>query len=73
MLNEKTLAAAIKTRRLQLNYTQEYIAYKLNMSQNAYSKMELGYTSITVSRLIELCRALETDLFDMLKPVMQVA
>ncbi|MBD1365058.1 helix-turn-helix transcriptional regulator [Mucilaginibacter sp. ZT4R22] len=63
----------IRSRRLQLNYTQEYIAYKLNMSQNAYSKLELGYTAVTIERLVELCDALEMDVYDMLKPVLQVA
>jgi transcriptional regulator with XRE-family HTH domain len=73
MFNGKLLAMAIRSRRLQLNYTQEYIAYKLNMSQNAYSKLELGYTAVTIERLVELCNALEVDVHDMLRPVLQVA
>jgi transcriptional regulator with XRE-family HTH domain len=73
MFNGKLLAMAIRSRRLQLNYTQEYIAYKLNMSQNAYSKLELGYTAVTIERLVELCSALEVDVHDMLRPVLQVA
>ncbi|OOQ57114.1 helix-turn-helix domain-containing protein [Mucilaginibacter pedocola] len=73
MFNGKLLAMAIRSRRLQLNYTQEYIAYKLNMSQNAYSKLELGYTSVTVERFVELCGALQVDVHDMLKPGLQVA
>ncbi|WP_224751106.1 helix-turn-helix domain-containing protein [Mucilaginibacter pankratovii] len=73
MFNGKLLAMTIRSRRLQLNYTQEYIAYKLNMSQNAYSKLELGYTAVTIERLVELCDALEMDVYDMLKPVLQVA
>ncbi|MEO7216504.1 helix-turn-helix transcriptional regulator [Mucilaginibacter sp.] len=73
MFNGKLLAMAIRSRRLQLNYTQEYIAYKLNMSQNAYSKLELGYTAVTIGRFVEICSALEVDVYDMLKPVLQVA
>ncbi|RWY48131.1 helix-turn-helix domain-containing protein [Mucilaginibacter gilvus] len=73
MFNGKLLAMTIRSRRLKLNYTQEYIAYKLNMSQNAYSKLELGYTAVTIERFVELCNALEVDVYDMLKPVLQVA
>lgn len=73
MFNRKTLAAAIRQRRLQLNYTQDYIAYKLNMSQNAYSKVELGFTAVTLDRFILLCDAMEIDMRDMLKPVLYVA
>lgn len=73
MFNEKALAMAVRSRRLQLNYTQEYIAYKLNMSQNAYSKLELGNTAITVGRLAVLCGALEIDMFELLKPLTHVA
>ena len=73
MFSEKALALAVRNRRLHLNYTQEYIAYKLNMSQNAYSKLELGNTSISVIRLFELCHALEIDALDMLRPLTLVA
>jgi transcriptional regulator with XRE-family HTH domain len=56
-MNEKisykmqVIAANIKNRRLTVNYKQEFVAAKLFISQNAYSKIELGYTRITVERL----------------------
>ncbi|AMR34036.1 hypothetical protein A0256_22605 [Mucilaginibacter sp. PAMC 26640] len=68
MFNEKALAMVVRARRLQLNYTQEYVAFKLNLSQNAYSKLELGNTTISVSRLFELCEALEIDALELLRP-----
>lgn len=55
----KALAAVIRKRREERNYTQEYLAYKLNISQNAYSKIELGYTKITVERLFQIAEVLE--------------
>lgn len=70
--NGKLLAQAIRDRRLTLNYTQEYIAYKLNISQNAYSKFELGFTNITLIRFVQLCDALEIGMQEMLQPVMKV-
>ncbi|WP_259070998.1 helix-turn-helix domain-containing protein [Mucilaginibacter sp. X4EP1] len=44
------------------NYTQDYLAAKLNISQNAYSKIELGYSSVTLSRLIHIAEILEISL-----------
>jgi transcriptional regulator with XRE-family HTH domain len=57
----KAIAAVIRKRREERNYTQEYLAYKLNISQNAYSKIELGYTKITVERLFQIAEVLETS------------
>lgn len=47
----KSVAANIRKTREFRNYTQEYLAAKLGISQNAYSKIELGYTKITLERL----------------------
>ncbi|MCC8424991.1 helix-turn-helix domain-containing protein [Mucilaginibacter sp. UR6-11] len=63
----KAIAAVIRKKREQKNYTQEYLAYKLDISQNAYSKIELGYTKITVERLFQIADVLEvnpTELLD---------
>lgn len=71
--NGKVLAKAIRDRRLKLNYTQEYVATQLHISQNAYSKFELGFTNITLIRFVQLCQALEIEMYDLLKPVLQAA
>ena len=71
--NGKVLAMVIRERRLQLNYSQDYVAGRLEMSQNAYSKLELGATAVTVSRFIELSDILETDIHSLLKPALHVA
>jgi len=60
-LRIKAVAANIRNKREKLNYTQEYLAAKLGISQNAYSKIELGYTKITVERLFQISEILETD------------
>lgn len=62
----KTIAVIIRKKREEKNYTQEYLAYKLNISQNAYSKIELGYTKITVERLFQIAEVLETEAIDLL-------
>jgi len=48
------------------NYTQDYLAAKLNISQNAYSKIELGYSSITLTRLIHIAEILEISLVELI-------
>jgi transcriptional regulator with XRE-family HTH domain len=60
----KAVAAAIRKKREFRNYTQEYLALKLHISQNAYSKIELGYTKITLERLFQIADILEFDVID---------
>ena len=60
-LDFKPMLLIIKQKRNELNYSQEYIALKLKTSQNAYSKIELGQTKITVDRFIAICKILELD------------
>jgi transcriptional regulator with XRE-family HTH domain len=62
----KAVAVNIRNKREKLNYTQEYLAAKLGISQNAYSKIELGYTKITVERLFQIAEILETDLIELI-------
>jgi transcriptional regulator with XRE-family HTH domain len=65
-LKIKAIAANIRTKREKRNYTQEYLAYKLSISQNAYSKIELGYTKITLERLFQIAEILEIDVISLL-------
>jgi transcriptional regulator with XRE-family HTH domain len=52
------IRANIIQERQRLNYTQEYLGYKLGISQNAYSKIELGYTRITVKHFFHIAEIL---------------
>jgi len=63
----KTVAVNIRKIREYRNYTQEYLAMKLSISQNAYSKIELGYTKITLERLYQIAQILEVDLIELIK------
>lgn len=58
----KLVAFNIRKQREEKNYTQEYLAAKLKISQNAYSKIELGYTKITLERLFQIADILETSI-----------
>ncbi|WP_443937332.1 helix-turn-helix domain-containing protein [Pedobacter sp. MW01-1-1] len=66
---------ALKTRKVSENirkirefrdYTQEYLAAKLKISQNAYSKIELGYSKLTIERLFHVASILEIDVAKLL-------
>jgi transcriptional regulator with XRE-family HTH domain len=62
MYNNATIATNVKNARLNKNYSQDYIAGKLNISQNAYSKVELGQTKITLERLSIIADVLQVEL-----------
>ena len=54
----------IRSIRIAKQFSQDYVAAKLNISQNAYSKIELGYTKITLERLFQIADILEFDVTD---------
>ncbi|NCD68648.1 helix-turn-helix domain-containing protein [Mucilaginibacter agri] len=57
----KNIASNIRRIRESKGYTQEYLAMKLGISQNAYSKIELGYTKITLERLFHISKIIEVE------------
>ena len=62
----KTIASNIRKLREYRDYTQDYLAAKLNISQNAYSKIELGYSRITLERLFVISSVLEIKPADLI-------
>lgn len=62
----KTIASNIRKLREYRDYTQDYLAAKLSISQNAYSKIELGYSRITLERLFIIGSVLEVNPADLI-------
>ena len=62
----KEVASSIRKVREFRNYTQDYLAAKLEISQNAYSKIELGYSKITLDRLFHIALILEVEVTQLL-------
>jgi transcriptional regulator with XRE-family HTH domain len=60
------IAYNIKSLRLERGYSQEYVGMKLNMSQNTFSKIELGYVELTVKRMIQIADLLGVDANDLM-------
>lgn len=52
--------------RFEKGYTQRYVAHKLRISQNAYSKMEIGKSQLTMERLILFADVMDVDLVNLL-------
>jgi hypothetical protein len=57
--NFKTVADRIKEMRLKKNYSQDYIAKRLGISQKAYSKIENNETRLNVDALLSIADVLE--------------
>jgi transcriptional regulator with XRE-family HTH domain len=52
----------IRSRREQLGYSQEYMAFKLEMSQNAYCKIENGNCRLTIDTLLVIGQVLQVSM-----------
>lgn len=55
------LGLTIRTYRRSKNFSQEYMATKLSISQNAYSKIEAGKCRCSVYRLMNILHVLQVD------------
>ncbi|WP_289662262.1 helix-turn-helix transcriptional regulator [Flavobacterium panacagri] len=64
------MAATIKNKirniRELKNYTQEYMADKLGVTQAGYSKIEKGKTSLSYEKLVEIGRILDVSVEDII-------
>ena len=51
------------------NYSQEYVAEKLGITQNAYSRIETNQTKVTTDRLRQLAEILDIPVSDLISDV----
>lgn len=63
----KAVAANIKSRRTELHISQTQMANLLNITQNAYSKIEITKTKMSVERLYEIAEILKISPQELLK------
>ncbi len=61
--NAKAKSVANNIRRVRefRNYTQDYVSRKIGISQNAYSKLELGFHKLSLERLFQIADVLEIE------------
>jgi transcriptional regulator with XRE-family HTH domain len=56
----------IRIQRLTKKYSQEYMAFMLDISQAAYSKIERDETELTIKRIYEIAEILEINPFTLM-------
>ena len=61
-----TIGEKIRIRRLTKNYSQEYMAFMLDISQAAYSNLERDETELTIRRIYEIAEILEMSPFELM-------
>lgn len=61
-----TTGDKIRIQRLTKNYSQEYMAFMLEISQAAYSKVERNETEISLRRLFEIAEILKISAFELM-------
>jgi transcriptional regulator with XRE-family HTH domain len=64
----ETIGDKIRILRLTKNYSQEYMAFMLEISQAAYSKLERNETEFTVPRIYAIAEILEVSPFKLMPP-----
>ena len=62
METNQNVGERIKRLREERNYSQQYLAGKLGISQKAYSKIETNQTRLSVDSLLKIAEILETSI-----------
>ncbi len=58
---DKTINEKIRLLRLEKNYSQEYVAAQLELSQSYYGRIENGKRTISVDCLMKILTVLDVD------------
>ena len=68
----KYLRYQVSSQTILRNFTQQHLADKLDISQNAYSKIENGTTKLTIDRLEQIANLLDVPIESVLSNEKQV-
>ncbi|WP_369297759.1 helix-turn-helix transcriptional regulator [uncultured Neglectibacter sp.] len=70
IVDQKTVGAIAKRLRLDTGYSQEMVAYALNMNRSGYSYKEIGKTAFSLYDLqrLAILYGISTDVFFQLAP-----
>ena len=63
----------IRIERAKKGYSQEYMAFMLDISQSTYSKLESESLELNVKRLYQIAEILDINVYDILPPSKQSA
>jgi len=62
----ESIGEKIRLKRLEKQLSQENMAFELDISQAAYSKIELGQTKLSIPRIFEIAEILEVSPYSFL-------
>nr|MBC7612235.1 helix-turn-helix transcriptional regulator [Pseudopedobacter sp.] len=63
----------IRIERAKKGYSQEYMAFMLDISQSTYSKLESESLELNIKRLYQIAEILDVNVYDVLPPSKQSA
>jgi transcriptional regulator with XRE-family HTH domain len=63
----KSVLESIHSLRRVREYSQDFMAYKLGISQNAFSKLESGKTPLTMDRFFKIAELLQVSPFELME------
>lgn len=66
IMNTDKILAKIRSKRQQLNYSQDYVASVLQMNQANYNKIENGKVELSVQVLFKIARLLDLNLDELI-------
>lgn len=52
----------IRKHRVKKGYSQEYLAYKIGISQSLFAKIENGMTKLTIDRIVKIAETLNVKI-----------
>lgn len=58
---KETILAKIRKKRSEKKYTQEFMSYRLGITQSHYAKMENGKVTVKDYHLVKIVKILEMD------------
>lgn len=61
------ISIKIRIVRMELGYSQEYMAQELNISQNVYSRNERNIKNVPLERVIQICKVLDIPIAELLR------
>ncbi|MFO0359945.1 MAG: helix-turn-helix domain-containing protein [Flavobacteriales bacterium] len=57
----KDIHLRIRSIRTELGYSQEFVASQIGISQNAYSRIELGLAKLSIERMLKIADVLKIN------------
>lgn len=67
LTRRKKVGSRIKNLREEKKYSQEYMARKLDISQNVYSRIETGQAKLDTERLVQIADILDVSILSLLE------